>query len=298
MCNIQPIQRSHGQSGFQLHPLYPKYHKVKTNRKGQFVSGSFLNIPLLLQSQGIGTFPAWKMQSTKETTTLKYSGSSVPQQNHKVMKVMKESSMSNYNKARLKKLIFGETQEFQHHWSQGTKYQLQMLNKYLNFHLKKHQKSFICPKVRGMKNIQVQKRRSLTIFARVSADRKSKLSTTRLQPPSKHQEQKSYNLLQEVQQPENHLCHQHFTKQNVAAYITSGVESNSNVTEKTIQNQKSSEQFYGQLHPSFSHLQDKVKAGQGSLNPHTVHKKKWAKSSPKKVKVKHKTMMLMLMILS
>ena len=133
VCNIQPIQRSHGQSGFQLHRLYPKYHKVKTNRKGQFVSGSFLNIPLLLQSQGIGTFPAWKMQSTKETTTLKYSGSSVPQQNHKVMKVMKESSMSNYNKARLKKLIFGETPEFQHHWSQGTKYQLQMLNKYLNF---------------------------------------------------------------------------------------------------------------------------------------------------------------------
>jgi len=36
---------------------YPKYHKVETNRKGQFVSGSFLNIPLLLQSQGIGTFP-------------------------------------------------------------------------------------------------------------------------------------------------------------------------------------------------------------------------------------------------
>ena len=60
VCNIQPIQRSHGQSGFQLHRLYPKYHKVKTNRKGQFVSGSFLNIPLLLQSQGIGTFPCLK----------------------------------------------------------------------------------------------------------------------------------------------------------------------------------------------------------------------------------------------
>ena len=156
----------------------PKYHKVETNRKGQFVSGSFLNIPLLLQSQGIGTFPAWKMQSTKETTALKYRGSSVPQQNHEVMKVMKESSMSNYNKARLKKLIFGETQEFQHHWSQGTKYQLQILNKYLNFHFKKPQKSFICPKVRGMKKIQVQKA------------------------------QKPYNLLQEFQQTENQNCQQ------------------------------------------------------------------------------------------
>jgi len=206
--------------------------------------------------------------------------------------------MRNYKMARLKKQIFGETPEFQHHWSQGTKYQLQMLNKYLNFHLKKHQKSFICPKVRGRRIFRYKSAEALQPFAGVSADRKSKLSTTRLQPPSKHQEQKSYNLLQEVQQPEDHLCHQHFTKQNVAAYITSGVESNSNVTEKTIQNQKSSEQFYGQLHPSFSHLHDKFKAGQGSLNPHTVHKKKWAKSSPKKVKVKHKTMMLMLMILS
>ena len=151
---------------------YPKYHKVKTNRKGQFVSGSFLNIPLLLQSQGIGTFPRLKNAVDKGDN---YSGSSAPQKNHKVMKIMIESSMSNYNKARLKKLIFGETQEFQHHWSQGTKYQLQMLNKYLNFHLKKHQKSFICPKVRGMKNIQVQKRRSLTTFCRSFSRQKIKI---------------------------------------------------------------------------------------------------------------------------
>ena len=157
---------------------YPKYHKVKTNRKGQFVSGSFLNIPLLLQSQGIGTFPRLKNAVDKGDN---YSGSSAPQKNHKVMKVMKvmkESSMSNYNKARLKKLIFGETQEFQHHWSQGTKYQLQILNKYLNFHFKKPQKSFICPKVRGMKKIQVQKA------------------------------QKPYNLLQEFQQTKNQNCQQ------------------------------------------------------------------------------------------
>ena len=108
VCNIQPIQRSH----VHLDSNCPKYHKVETNRKGQFVSGSFLNIPLLLQSQGIGTFPCLK-NAVDKRRQLQWVVS--PSAKSQVMKVMKESSMSNYNKARLKKLIFGETPEFQHH---------------------------------------------------------------------------------------------------------------------------------------------------------------------------------------
>ena len=250
---------------------YPQqqYHNVETNRNDQSVSRSFLNTSFLSQShpkdasEGIGQFPRLKYAA--------YKGDSY---NYVISPSAQSLSKSGESHQRIQQ-------------EQQQQYQTDKANLWRNYRIP----SSLVPRDKIPEPItEFPSHQNLKKFYMTKGVRDEENSGMK--------EQKSYNLLQEVQQPENHLCHQHFTKQNVAAYITSGVESNSNVTEKTIQNQKSSEQFYGQLHPSFSHLQDKVKAGQGSLNPHTVHKKKWAKSSPKKVKVKHKTMMLMLMILS